>query len=233
VAFALALIAYYAYAIVGLLVVRRILERAGVPKTQPVMAGWSTALAALTALLFTFVVANLWQNANIARGRVDGEASAMRMIARDVVPAQRGLVRDYAQSVVTDDWPTLCGGDGSAKTTAALRRLEREAKPLDAGRRADLDAQMAALENLRAARVQAGGPSIPPEIWFALVVLSMLLLGITFFGHHENLGFQMGLTLVLATALATLFWLTVQLDFPFCGGTTVGPGAIVDALRSL
>ena len=232
-AFVLALVAYYAYAIAGLLVVRRILDRAGVAKTQPVMAGWSTALAALTALLFTFVVANLWQNANLARTHVDGEAAAIRLLARDMAPSQRGLLRDYARSVVADEWPLLCDGGESAKTTAVLARLEGQAKPGDPAVRGDLYVQLAALENLRDARIQAGSPSIPIEIWFTLIVLSALLLGITFFGYHEHLGFQIGMTLVLATALATLFWLTVQLDFPFCGGTTVGPGAIVDVLRSL
>lgn len=233
VAFLLALVAYYAYAIVGLLVARHFLDRAGVAKTQPVMAGWSTALAALTALLFTFVVANLWQNANLTRGRVDGEAAAMRLLARDMAPTQQGLLRDYAQSVVIDEWPLLCSSNGSAKTAALLARLETRAKPADSGVRGDFYAQLAALENLRAARLQAGSPNIPLEIWFALIVLSALLLGITFFGYHEQLGFQLGMTLVLATALATLFWLTVQLDFPFCGGTTVGPGAIVAALHAL
>jgi hypothetical protein len=216
-----------------LLVVRRILDRAGVAKTQPVMAGWSTALAALTALLFTFVVANLWQNANLTRAHVDGEAAAMRLLARDTAPAQRGLLGDYARSVVTDEWPLLCDGGGSAKTTALLARLETQAKPVDPAVRGDFYVQMAALENLRAARLQAGAPSIPPEIWFSLIVLSALLLGVTFFGYHEHVGFQLGMTLILATALATLFWLTIQLDFPFCGGTTVGPGAILDAIRSL
>lgn len=233
VAFVLALMAYYAYAIVGLLAVRRLLDRAGVAKTQPVMAGWSTALAALTALLFTFVIANLWQSANLTRNRVDGEAAAMRLLARDMAPAQRGLLRDYARSVVTDEWPLLCDGGGSPKTTGLLARLETQAKPVDPGVRGDFYTQLAALENLRAARLQAGSPSIPLEIWFALIVLSALLLGITFFGYHEQLGFQMGMTLVLATALATLFWLTVQLDFPFCGGTTVGPGAILQAVATL
>jgi len=233
VAFVLALVAYYAYAIAGLLVVRRILERAGVAKTQPVMAGWSTALAALTALLFTFVVANLWQNANLTRTHVDGEAAAMRLLARDIAPSQRGLLRDYARSVVADDWPLLCDGGGSAKTTALLARLENQAKPIDAGVRGDLFVQLAALENLRNARIQAGSPSIPFEIWFTLIVLSALLLGITFFGYHEHLGFQIGMTLVLATALGTLFWLTIQLDFPFCGGTIVGPGSIAQAISTL
>jgi len=213
--------------------VRWVLERAGVAKTQPVMAGWSTALAALTALLFTFVVANLWQNANLTRTRVDGEAAAIRLLARDLAPAQRSLLRDYARSIVTDDWPLLCDGSGSAKTTALLARLENQAKPADPAVRADLYVQLAALANLRDARLQAGGPGIPIEIWFTLILLSALLLGITFFGYHEHLGFQVGMTLVLATALATLFWLTVQLDFPFCGGTTVGPGAIVQALKTL
>ncbi len=233
IAYVLVLLAYYAYAIGGLLVARALLGRAGVAMTQPVMAGWSTALAALTALLFTFVVANLWLNVNLTRTHVNGEAAAIRLLSRDVAPTQLGLLRDYANSVVTDDWPLLCGGAGSEKTTAILARLETQAKPADPTVRGDFYVQLAALENLRGDRLQAGGPTIPLEIWFALILLSMLLLAITFFGYHEHLGFQLGLTLVLATALATLFWLTVQLDFPFCGGTTVGPGAILDALRSL
>jgi hypothetical protein len=229
----LSLCGFSAFGVVGLLATRRILDRYGVVRTQPAIAGWATCLAALTALLYAFVVANLWVSSNTSRANVNGEAAAIRLLARDIAPSERGWLREYAGSVVADEWPQLCGGEGSPKTAALLWRLENQAKPAEQGVRMDFYLQLAALENLRYVRLQAGGPSIPPEIWVALTLLSMLLLAITFFAHLEHLGFHLGLTLVLASALATLFWLTIQLDYPFCGGTVVTSGAILDALHSI
>jgi len=232
-AFVIAIAGFWAFGIGGLLIARRALDASGVARTQPAMAGWATCLAALTALLYTFVVANVWIGSNQTRAKVNGEAAAIRLLARDIAPDQRALVRAYGTSVVRDEWPALCGSDGSPATAAALRRLERTARPADAAVRGDLYVQLAALENLRYDRLQAAKASIPREIWIGLVVLSALMLTVTFFGHHENLTFHLGLTLALATALATLFWLTVQIDYPFCGGTVIDPGAIADAIRSL
>ncbi|MDQ2993122.1 MAG: DUF4239 domain-containing protein [Candidatus Eremiobacteraeota bacterium] len=232
-AYLISLGAFWLFAVGGLLVARRLLDRAGVPRTQPVMAGWATCLAALTALLFTFVIANVWLGTNQVRARVNGEAAAIRMLARDVSPAQRDLLRAYARSEANDEWPKLCGGDGSPITAAALQALEVAPKPTSDGVRNDMYSQLAVLENLRYDRLQAAKASIPTEIYVALVVLAALMLIVTFFGHHENLWFHLGLTLALATALATLFWLTLQFDYPFCGGAVMGPGAIQDAIRSI
>ncbi len=232
-AFALSLLLFFSYGILGLLFTRQILDRSGVARTQPAIAGWATCLAALTALLYTFVIANIWNNANLARGRVSAEGAAIRLLSRDLAPSSRPLLRSYALSVVTDEWPTLCDGDGSSKTAVALTTLEDAAKPVSDGARSDFYTQLGNIENLRDMRLQAARPSIPPEIWLSLLVLSGLLLAVTFFGHLEHLGFHIGLTLLLAGALATLFWLTIQLDFPFCGGTVVGPDAIVAALRGI
>ena len=131
--------------------------------------------AALTALLFTFTIVTLWNQSIRAASNVDDEAAAMRAVARDVLPSQVGLVRNYARLTI-DEWPQLCGGSERDDVNAALILLESASQPRAEKYADNLFQMLGTLEDMRNRRWQVSQSAVPSEIWVALFVLSCVLL---------------------------------------------------------
>jgi hypothetical protein len=198
----------------------------------PVVGAWATATASLCSLLFAFVVVTLWGIDTRATSNADAEATAARMIARDVLPTEVVLDRDYLRAAI-DEWPALCGGGNFSLGDAAFEALLRNSHAKKPSYDDDLQNQLSALETLRAERLNAAQSSVPSELWFALVVLSLAVLAVLSFVLMEETAYQLPLMIVFAVAVGVLFWVTGLLDYPYCGGTSVSPQPLIDTLRHI
>jgi hypothetical protein len=234
-AFLVILAAYEAFALGVTLIARRVYARWEFPRAATFVPPWLQLVGGLNALLFAFVIVSLWSTLHAAETNVDNEAFTIRMLYRDIEPAQRPLVVDYARAIV-DSWPLLCGGANAGVAGGRiLSRIEHEGKPVDKTGRVDLDRDLATLDDLRARRLHATVSGVPDELWLGLTVLSMILILMTSFIHPERADMHLALAGFVALAIALLLWVAVSLDFPFCGGTTVLPIPLqetVDALTS-
>jgi hypothetical protein len=234
-AFLAILVAYEAFAVAVTLISRRVYAIWQFPKGAAFVPPWLQLVGGLNALLFAFIIVSLWSTLHAAETNVDTEAFTLRMLYHDVQPAQRPLVIAYAHGIV-DGWPMLCG-DANAGGPAGkiLLRIEREGQPVQKTARADLERDLATLEDLRARRLHATVSGVPDELWLGLTVLSAILIVMTSFIHPERADMHLALACFVALSIALLLWVAVSLDFPFCGGTTVMPLPIqetIDALTS-
>lgn len=220
-----------AVALLAMAAVRRWSIRIGVTSGPAVVNAWATCAGALTALLFGFTIVTVWNSAARARANVDDEASAIRLVARDIVEWQLPVLRSYVEQTIAE-WPQLCGGVPNPRIDDALVNLQRLAKPRTAGYADDLYRQLNAMENLRNRRWQTATSSIPAEIWIALVVLSCGLIVVLSVALPERLETHAVLMVAVATALGTLFWVATVLEHPFCGRTGIGPNEILDIVQA-
>src|SRR5258708_7724337 len=164
-----------------------------------------------------------------------------RLILRYGDPANdaiRASLRDYANSIVTDEWPELRKGRQSERTTALFQPISRNILAIDPtpGRQSLIYAEM--LKKVdeiaadRKARVVAATklelPSIFWEAIIALLVIVLLLAAFSesTFGRAGALAGQ-GFGLALLVALVFIF------DGPFKGQTTVSPEPIVKIVAEM
>ncbi len=210
---------------------RRWSAQRGLTSGPAVVNSWATVAGALTALLFTFTIVTLWNQSIRAESDVDEEASAMRAVARDVLPSQVGLVRTYAQLTV-DEWPQLCGGSQRDDVNAALVLLETASQPRAEKYADNLFQTLGTLEDLRNRRWRVSGSAVPSEIWVALFVMSCVLLTVLGIAMPDHPGTHVLLMLSVGTAIGTLFWVTIVLEYPFCGSSGIRPDEILTILRT-
>jgi Protein of unknown function (DUF4239) len=220
-----------ALALAVMVLCRRWSAGKGLTAGPPVVNSWATCVGGLTALLFAFTVVTLWNQLIRAEQNVDDESSALRAVARDILPAQVELVRNYAQ-LTADEWPLLCGGKERPDVDASLILLSRIAQPRAEKYADNLFQTLGTLEDLRNRRWQVSTSSVPDEIWVGLVVLSCSLLAVLGIAMPDHLGTHVILMLAVGIALGTLFWVTVVLEYPFCGSSGIRPDEIVTIIRT-
>ncbi|MGA8615498.1 MAG: hypothetical protein WB760_28225 [Xanthobacteraceae bacterium] len=75
------------------------------------MPPWISIVGGLNALIFAFIIFTVWTNLHAASADVDSEALTVRMLWRDITPAQRPQVLAYSRAVIAG-WSQLCGGKG-------------------------------------------------------------------------------------------------------------------------
>jgi hypothetical protein len=67
--------------------------------------------------------------------------------------------------------------------------------------------------------------SLPPLIWVALIVGSMVTILFTIIFGAEKLWLHAVLTSMFAVIIATTYFLIIELDYPFMGGISVEPSS--------
>jgi hypothetical protein len=214
-----------------MLVARRWAAGVGLAAGPPVVNSWATCAGGLCAVLFAFSVVTLWNGWTRAHTNIDFEASAIRLSARDMAVAQRPMLRGYVAATIAE-WPRLCGGHQDPAVDEQLAALERAAKPTAAAYADDLFRQLSTLEDLRNQRWLSSNRSIPQEVVVALVVLSLALLAVLALALPDLPAMHVALTLCVATAIGTLFWLVAVLEFPFCGATAIRPDELIAIARA-
>jgi len=218
-------------AVCATLLARRWSQRIGVTEGAPVVNSWATCAGALAALLFAFTIVTVWNSSTRAFSNIDDEASAIRLVARDLATPQLPMLREYVEGTVAE-WPQLCGGKPNPRVDIALLTLQRLAKPRLPGYADDLYRQLGTMEDLRNRRWQTSSSSIPDEIWAALIVLSCALVTVLALALPNRPEVHFVLMIAVATALGTLFWVATVLEYPFCGRTGIGPSEILDIIRA-
>ncbi|MGH3735450.1 MAG: DUF4239 domain-containing protein [Micromonosporaceae bacterium] len=192
----------------------------------------------LYAILLAFVVIIVWETASKADDDSQVEANKVSQIyftARDLPEPQRGqltgLAKQYATTVVDEEWPLMAQGETSAKARALVGKMRTTAhdlRPASAHDEILMDQTLTAINELveaRRARTDAVESKIPPIMWAGLIVGAALTVGITFVYDYTR--YVPHFLMVSAMTLLTVFllWLTWEMSQPFDGPTGVGPDA--------
>jgi Protein of unknown function (DUF4239) len=147
-------------------------------------------------------------------------------------------LRDYANSIVKDEWPELHKGRPSARTAALFRPISRGVLAIDPppGRQSLIYAEMLKKADEiaadRKARVVAATKlELPAIFWETIIALLVTLLLLAAFSE-ATVGRAIALG-ALGFALALLVALVFIYDEPFKGQSSVSPEPIVTVISEM
>jgi hypothetical protein len=203
-----------------------------------------TVVATINALLLAFVAVSVWEAFGEAEAAVVNEANVVGELARDLavfdsVPARdaRRLLRDYATTVVSEEWPAMRRGEGSAPAWDRFDRVFAAVGGLepDTTRRQVLLAEIWARTNellkQRRTRLHASGSEVPLTLWIVVLIGTALTIGSMFALPPTRFNFAM--VGMVAVSSALVFHIIAAMDRPFAGEESVSSAPFQSAVENM
>lgn len=217
---------------------RRITQGLGLPNNPPALGPAQGAIGTMTSILMGMVIVSLWGDYRTAKANVAAEAIEIRSLVREasLLPQRYrdDIIRDlhlYIDAVVADEWPAMAAGGFANTAGKALLNLGADA--LEAPRdRIDVRPRVARIAELRAARLGQTSSGITPVLWFALLVIPLMLLASFAFVNDANATFHYILVTLVGLALAIALFVALEVDLPYQGEALVRPDLLETAIQS-
>lgn len=232
VSFILTIVVMNVVALSIMMLARGLYRRAGITAGPAVVSAWATCAGALCAVLFAFTIITLWSTFSKAQTNVNDEVAAIRLVARDIAPAQLPLLQAYVTESAAE-WGRMCGGTPDARVVASLSALERLAQPRAPEYAGDLYTHLGAIEDLRNQRWRSASTAAPTEIIIALTIVALMAFCVLAIALPEHLGTHVALMAAIATALGAVFWVMIVMEYPYCGSYNIGPDQMLSAAHML
>jgi hypothetical protein len=209
------------------------------------VAGFFLAvLGVIYAVLLAFVVLTVWEDFEDARKAVEQEANEVVILYRlgralpdPVGGAVREGTRQYAELLISDEWPLLARGDRSPRAQAMEDALWAAVVDFQAATDHDRilqDQSISSLHGLdgnRHLRMLASQTGLPPVMWVLLIGGAVITIVFTYFFCTPNPAAQYAMTALYTASIVFVLVLIRLLDFPFSGDFKVGPEAFELALQ--
>jgi len=233
---------------VGMPFLREKLLRIQVPPDQcEATRNALTVTIGFTGLVLAFSLVQAQINLRNLETQVGAEAHNIAQMDRFLVRfgdpengVLRGSLRDYADSIVKDEWPQLRKGNPSERTTALFRPFSRGIFAIDPmpGRQSLIYTEMLKkADELAADRkarlVAASRLKLPSIFWEIIIFLLLTLLVLASFSESK-----LSLTRVVALGgegfgLALLVAFVFICDQPLKGHTSVSPDPIIKVIAEM
>jgi hypothetical protein len=220
-------------------IVQRIVKHETLSPHNEVAGVILTVIGTLYAVILGFVVVVVWQGYTTASDVAASEANALAKVyrlARGVSEPAGNTIRrhisDYAQAVLTKEWPRMVTtGESDRQTGAIAREIANEVVNLKPTTDAQTNLQAAMLAAVgqflddRRSRLTYLRPRIPGILWGVLIFGGVVLLAITFLIGLENRLVQLMMTGALAAMIAISLVTIFDLESPLEGANHVNPTA--------
>jgi fumarate reductase subunit D len=232
-------------AVVGLLLVQRLVPPERREEQNDVAGFIYAVLGVAYAVLLAFVVIAVWQDYKTAQANVESEAhelAGVYFLASQLPEAQRTTIQDlarmYARVVVEEEWPMMERGQTSPRADSLLRQLRLELLEFDPRTRGEQVLYEGGLAQLhdaidaRRSRLLEVREGIPIQLWVVLVLGGVITVSFTYlFGLKSNVAHALmvaALTLLICGILFTIG----EFNDPFSGVVEIRPDAFREMLHS-
>lgn len=226
---------------------RHFTEREGRAENNESAGQVFTIVGGLSAVLIAFVLIGLFDAVSAAKDTSYQEAESLVAVtwAGDELPAPAGdkirsLAASYAHEVVNTEWPQMAAhktvSTAGWTTLTELQTTIAEAKTTSTyqdSRRAEASDQLFTVYQDRQQRLNDASAGVSAVIWFALLIGSLLSLGLPLLFGGPKIRAHIVIVSTMAATLAVLLFAIYQLQNPFAGGASVGPDAFQSALSRL
>lgn len=190
-------------------------------------------LLAVYSLVLAFVVVN--ENQGYTQARIDVQTEALNL--EDFYRSTRGFsdpagqaltatTRDYARTVVYEEWDRLADGKASPRAAADLNRMyeimgnyDPEGARLGSLYSASLD-YLHAVHDARHRRLDRATNALPPVLVVFLVVGALAILGVSCLLGGQGRS-QLLVPLSLGCLLGFTLMLALTLEYPFSGTNAI------------
>ncbi|MBI0299622.1 DUF4239 domain-containing protein [Streptomyces sp. PRKS01-29] len=213
---------------------RRLGEDDDPDETPDVLDYMIMMIGVVYAIVLGLAIAGVWEARSAAQDGVRTEAQALHEVAerasvypRPVRERIRGDVDAYVDHVVHTEWKVMIDkGELTDRGTELLTTLRRDVTL--AAPHSDLQSQayqpmvdqVAAVDDARSARQQSAGPTMPPLVWFGLVLGAALVIGLVFTLQIRRSPRELMLAVMFTALIVFLLFLVWDFDEPF--GRSVG-----------
>jgi hypothetical protein len=232
-------------AVVGLLLVQRLVPPERREEHNDVAGFIYAVLGVAYAVVLAFMLIAVWQDYNTAQTNVESEANELAgvyFLASRLPESERTHVQDlarmYARVVVEQEWPMMEQGQTSPRADSLLRQLRFELLEFDPHTRGEQVLYERGLTDLhnaidaRSSRLLEVREGIPNLLWVVLVVGGVITVSFTYlFGLKSNVAHALivaALTLLICGILFTIG----EFNNPFSGPVEIQPEAFREVLHS-
>ncbi|CAM4021765.1 DUF4239 domain-containing protein [Kibdelosporangium persicum] len=239
-----------AAALVAVLI-HRIPATVGLRGNNEVAGPVFTIVAGLHAVLLGFVLISLFDRVSTAQQESQREANnlvavswAADALQEPVGSKVREITAAYSDTVVRQEWPQM-SDRGKVDSTAGWQQLEQLRDTIAAApttpddswresRKATATDQLWQVYEARQARLDAAaGGGVSTVVWFALILGSLMVMGLIYLHGGPKVLSHALITGTLAAAITLLLFAIYQLQNPFSGGAAIGPEAFTAVLDRL
>jgi hypothetical protein len=229
-----------AFTIVGITAARRLVRGGVGDGHNDVSAAIFGVGGTIYAVFLAFLVITVWSDHENARTNVSEEASLLSTLYRGSAAMEpesgtrlRGLIREYTQAVITEEWPIQArtGGASERARSAGLQMFRLFGAIPPATREADLaidQMQLRLLAELQAdrnKRILQASAEVSPLIWVVALANGLLVIVMSFFLYPDRDWPHVMLSAMLSAMIAMLIYVVFVLQQPFRGLLPLHPDA--------
>ncbi len=187
------------------------------------------------AVLLAFVVVVVWEQFQNADQLAESEANHLgniRQLAKafpdsvsKVISAEVG---EYAQSVITREWPAMSQGRSDRPTYELTKKLWNSfysfrPSPVEQPYYDECLRELTSFNNARRLRIISIDGKIPAVLWTLLLGGGFICIAFTYLFATPSAWTQYMITGLLAAMIAVTLFLIAQMDHPYRGGMSLQP----------
>ena len=232
------------FSTLGLLVVRHFIPYHRLKSHHDVAGAIYGTLGVMYAVLLGFSVIVVWQGFDKSSTNVQMEANCLEDLYRDSQAYQqefkdqvRGLLTEYVNIIVNEEWSMLSRGQESPRAKEALLKLwaaYSHYAPASVTEQIFLKESVRKLNEageLRAIRLMDSKTGVHSLLWLVLIAGGVVTISFVFLFGSENLNAQIIMTALLTTTIALILFTILSLDFPFTGDLSISVEPFKQLLR--
>ncbi len=220
-------------------------ERA--PAFKGISPGMLPPLGILFGLFVAFTAAQVWTDNQRAGTAVNQEASALSIVlfmAANFPPQTdvqiRGLIRDYIQQTVTEEWPQMAEQSAHLRITpqALIQALKADFDyvPTTASQQTAQREIASALESAldaRRLRIQVSKSEVSPVKWACMLIQALCMLIAVAMVHFDKRRTAAIAMALFGAGVAISIVIIVSHDRPFAGEISIGPSALLHVMPEI
>ena len=240
----LLIIASTLVSMIGLLLVRRLLDIKRLAAAHDVSGNFLSIVGTMYAVLLGLIVVDAMGRYQKASMNVEEESNQLADLVysrgpdahREAPGEIRTLAVRYAELVQDREWAAMSRGTFDEESREAVLKLMeavRDWEPNTESEKAIYSVALVAatdLWNARRERLIVCHQGIPGLEWFIVVLGGMVTIGLTYVFVFEDVRIQLALTSMVTLLIALNVYLIVMFGYPFSGDLRVDPESFQAAL---
>jgi hypothetical protein len=232
---------------IGLMLAARALFGVERLKLNNEVAGFKFAVVGVFyGVLLAFVVVSVWEDFHTTEAAVRNEAKAAVDLHRltFALPVEGGAeirqrLLSYTDHVRKFEWPSMALGKSSDDVARDLDQLSQAIFNVQPQGERELALYQDAIRLLtvitdnRNERLDSSDGSVPPVLWFVLIIGGAITLGYPAFFGSSNLWAQILMIAMLAVLVSFSLLLGLAFDYPFSGAVHISVSPFDKALEQM
>lgn len=225
-------------AFLGLYLVRKVIPAESLKQYHDIAGPFLNTIGAIYGIFLALIVATTWQFYSTTSNNVIEEARCLQSLYLDAeaFPPDfcnkvRVMMRDYRDTLIQREWPSIRHGDADPKSTELLHGISaayshyKVRDPSEEAYFHESVKNINSLHSLRAGRIEDSGSGLIPFLWGVLIAGGVATVVFSYLFGTRKLRTHALMTVLLTGVIALALYTIVNLDFPFTGLVAIGPDA--------